>query len=161
MFLMKIIKSTDFNIEDFVSSSLLGVENSESLDDIKEKYKQKTEKLKQVEKQLEENELVDKYFELSNSLKYARANKAIKIDPEYALSYYNRGLAYKRLGKLQEAINDYSTSIQLDPSNYAAYINRGITRENIGDLKGACADWRKASSLGQKDAAGWVRKQCQ
>tara|TARA_B110000858_G_scaffold80020_1_gene92732 strand:- start:75 stop:212 length:138 start_codon:yes stop_codon:yes gene_type:complete len=41
-----------------------------------------------------------------------------------------------------------------------AYFERGAIKKDLGDLNGACADWRKAASLGDKDAAQWVRDQC-
>ncbi|HGY5545329.1 MAG TPA: tetratricopeptide repeat protein, partial [Prochlorococcus sp.] len=64
-------------------------------------------------------------------------------------------------GDLQGAIADYSKAIEINPQYANAYKNRGIAKELVGDLKGACADWKEASSLGDKDAAGWVRDQCQ
>ena len=51
--------------------------------------------------------------------------------------------------------------LDIDPKIANAYRNRGISKENDGDLKGACADWEKASALGDKDAAGWAKDQCQ
>ena len=50
--------------------------------------------------------------------------------------------------------------IELNPNFAEAYSNRGVAKEPIGDIKGACADWRKASSLGDKDAASWVKNHC-
>ncbi len=87
--------------------------------------------------------------------------KAIEINPQYAANYNNRGLAKIDLKDYKGAVADYTKAIAINPQYAYYYMNRGITRENIGDLKGACADWRKASSLGEKDAAGWVREQCQ
>ena len=54
------------------------------------------------------------------------------------------------------AINDFSKAIELNSD----YVNRGISKEDLGDLNGACSDWRKAVSLGDKEAAQWVRDQC-
>ena len=44
--------------------------------------------------------------------------KAIELDPNDALAYYNRGLVHKLLGKKAEAIADFEKCIQLsqDPS---------------------------------------------
>ncbi len=64
------------------------------------------------------------------------------------------------LGDYQGAIDDFSKAIEIDLQLAIAYANRGITKEIIGHLKGACADWKEASSLGDKDAAEWVKKQC-
>ena len=37
-------------------------------------------------------------------------DKAIQIDPDDALYYNNRGLAYRRLGQDQQASKDYDNS---------------------------------------------------
>ncbi len=87
--------------------------------------------------------------------------RAIEIDPQDALAYYNRGLSKYNLGNHQGSIADYNKAIQIDPQFAPVYRNLGIVKELVNDLQGACANWIKASSLGDQDAAGWVRKQCQ
>ena len=91
--------------------------------------------------------------------------KAIEIDPQYASAYQNRGLARIMSKDYVGASADYTRAIQYteNPQDASLYVNRGIAKERrkYRDLKGACADWRIASSLGDHDAAGWVRDQCQ
>ena len=87
-------------------------------------------------------------------------SKAIELKPDYAMAYSNRGVAKRNLEDYYGAISDYSKAIELNPDYTYAYVNRGISKEDLGDLNGACADWRKAASLGDKDAAQWVRDQC-
>ena len=65
--------------------------------------------------------------------------------------YFNRGLAFKVLGKLDEAHRDYSRAIELDPSFAAAYANRGNVRIIRNDVNGAMADFRKALALDPND----------
>jgi tetratricopeptide (TPR) repeat protein len=38
--------------------------------------------------------------------------EAIRLDPDYALAYYNRGLAYEELGRIL-ALEDYKKAINL------------------------------------------------
>ena len=38
-------------------------------------------------------------------------NKAIELNPKFALAYGNRGVAYSDLGNYQQAINDYTKAI--------------------------------------------------
>ena len=45
-------------------------------------------------------------------------SKAIKLNPNYALAYNNRGIAKDNLGLYEEAIKDYDKAIKLNP-NYA------------------------------------------
>ncbi len=88
-------------------------------------------------------------------------NKALEINPQYANAYTNRGSAKDELGDYKGAIVDHTKAIEINPKLTFAYTNRGISKELVENLQGACADWRKASSLGDQDAAGWVRDQCQ
>jgi tetratricopeptide (TPR) repeat protein len=70
-----------------------------------------------------------------------------------AWMYFNRGLAFKVLGKLDEAHRDYSKAIELDPSFAAAYANRGNVRIIRNNVSGAMADFRKALALDPNDDA--------
>lgn len=68
-----------------------------------------------------------------------------------AWMYFNRGLAFKLLGKLDEAQRDYSKAIELDPSFGPAFANRGNVLLLRNDLAGALADYRKALELDPDD----------
>lgn len=68
-----------------------------------------------------------------------------------AWMYFNRGLAYKLLGKFDEAQRDYSKAIELDPTFGPAYANRGNILLLRNDLHGALADYRKALALDPND----------
>ena len=51
-------------------------------------------------------------------------DEAIRLDPQFASAYYNRGLAYQRLGQSERAIKDFNEAIRLNPQYAAAYNNR-------------------------------------
>jgi Flp pilus assembly protein TadD len=68
-----------------------------------------------------------------------------------AWMHFNRGLAFKVLGRLQEAERDYSRAIALDARYAAAYTNRGNVRLLLNDTAGALADYRRAIRLDPKD----------
>jgi tetratricopeptide (TPR) repeat protein len=53
-------------------------------------------------------------------------NKAIRLDPKYAVGFYNRGLAYLRKGRTDRAIEDFNEAIRLNPKYTNAFINRAI-----------------------------------
>ena len=61
-------------------------------------------------------------------------NKAVELNPEYALAYYNRGNAYLSLDKYQQAIEDFDRAIALNPHYVNTYNNRGIAyaKKEIG-----------------------------
>ena len=44
-------------------------------------------------------------------------NEAIRLSPNYASAYFNRGLALRHKGDLDRAIADYDQAIKLDPRN--------------------------------------------
>tara|TARA_Y100001968_G_C19128618_1_gene605550 strand:+ start:225 stop:701 length:477 start_codon:yes stop_codon:yes gene_type:complete len=87
-------------------------------------------------------------------------NKAINLDSDNLVYYGMRGGIKSRLGDYYGTISDYNKVLRLGPEDDYYFKWRGFAKERIGDIKGACADWRKASSLGDKDAAKWVRNQC-
>lgn len=51
-------------------------------------------------------------------------DEAIRLNPEYAYAYYNRGTAYYYLGQLERGIQDYDEAIRLNPEDALAYANR-------------------------------------
>jgi tetratricopeptide (TPR) repeat protein len=65
--------------------------------------------------------------------------------------YFNRGLAFKLLGKLNAAQRDYSKAIDLDPTFAAAYANRGNVRIICNNVNGAMADFQRALALDPND----------
>jgi tetratricopeptide (TPR) repeat protein len=55
-------------------------------------------------------------------------NEAIRLDPNNAPTYNNRGRAYHTHGDLNKAISDYNEAIRLDSNDAPAYNNRGVAR---------------------------------
>lgn len=71
--------------------------------------------------------------------------KAIDLNPNDTLPYINRGLAYHRLGKLDNAIKDYDTAIAIDPKLAKAYSNRSHVYYDKKDLTRALDDANRAA----------------
>ena len=55
---------------------------------------------------------------------------AIRLNPDYAEAYYNRGLAKYDLGQHFAAIADYDIAIRLNPDDADAYNNRGVAKRS-------------------------------
>lgn len=71
--------------------------------------------------------------------------QTVRINPNYAEAYYNRGIIYQRLGDKQGAIGDFTEAIRISPSYAKSYHARGLIRAELGDKKRAVADLRKAA----------------
>ncbi|MUG91535.1 tetratricopeptide repeat protein [Scytonema sp. UIC 10036] len=68
-------------------------------------------------------------------------SKAIALDPNNSIAYYNRGNARYKMGDKQGAIADYNEAIRFNPNNTSAYYNRGVARYYLGDKQGAIEDF--------------------
>jgi tetratricopeptide (TPR) repeat protein len=83
-------------------------------------------------------------------------NEAIRLDPEYAIAYSNRGIAYSKMGEYQQAINDYNHAIKLYPNYAKAYFNRAFTYSKLKNYQQAIADYTMAIQLNPTDANAYV-----
>ena len=72
---------------------------------------------------------------------------AIRLNPGYALAYFDRGNARHERGDLAGAVADHSRAIDLRPADPDAYNNRGWARQALGDWTGAAADYARALEL--------------
>jgi tetratricopeptide (TPR) repeat protein len=73
--------------------------------------------------------------------------QALKLQPDYAKAYYNRGLAYYRKGDYDRAIADFTQALKLQPDYATAYYNRGNAYYSKGDTARAIADFDRALKL--------------
>lgn len=62
-------------------------------------------------------------------------------------TYFNRALAYHKLGENANAIEDYTIVLNLDPTDFEAWYNRGLAYYDAQDTKKAFFDSKKAISL--------------
>jgi tetratricopeptide (TPR) repeat protein len=78
--------------------------------------------------------------------------EAIRLKPDDALAFNNRGLARRDKGDLDGALQDYTEAIRLKPDFALAFYNRGLARRDKGDLDGALQDYTEAIRLKPDDA---------
>lgn len=84
-------------------------------------------------------------------------NKAIEIDPNYALAYLYRGGFYSyRFGGFELALADFNKAIELEPTNASFYTSRGVLYEKEGQHDKAVEDLRKAEEMGDWYAASYL-----
>jgi tetratricopeptide (TPR) repeat protein len=74
-------------------------------------------------------------------------NAALRLDPQDALAYYHRGVAYHCQGDLQLAIADFTQAIQLNSRFALAYRARGNTYFNQGAFRQAIDNYTQAISI--------------
>jgi tetratricopeptide (TPR) repeat protein len=68
-------------------------------------------------------------------------DEAIRLDPNNAAAYNNRGDSYAKLGQYEKAIEDFDEAIRLDPNYANAYHNRGITYAILGQNESAIENY--------------------
>jgi tetratricopeptide (TPR) repeat protein len=69
-----------------------------------------------------------------------RFSELIRRDSRDPRAYYFRGLAYRELRALPEAVADLTRAVELDPSLSGARYLRALSRRELGDIPGALAD---------------------
>lgn len=78
-------------------------------------------------------------------------DEAIRLNPNRASLYRDRGLAHRHDGALGLAIADFDEAIALDPKHAAAYRERGLALAADGDLDRAILSYTTAMRLAPSD----------
>jgi tetratricopeptide (TPR) repeat protein len=85
-------------------------------------------------------------------------NNAVKLQPDYAEAYSDRGTAYNGLGQYQRAIEDYNKAIRLKPAHADAYNNRGAAYDKLGQYQRAIDDYNDAIRLKPDYASAYYNR---
>jgi tetratricopeptide (TPR) repeat protein len=85
----------------------------------------------------------------------ADAVAAIKLAPDLASSYRNRGRIYNDMREYDKAVTDSNQAIKLDPNYALAYYDRGFAYHSKGDSDRAIADYSQAIKLNPNYAAAY------
>ncbi len=73
--------------------------------------------------------------------------EAIRLKPDLANAYFNRGVTYAFRGEFDNAIKDFDMVIQLQPDHAGTYYNRGNTYVDKGEFDNAIKNFNKAIEL--------------
>ncbi|HXD30630.1 MAG TPA: tetratricopeptide repeat protein [Pyrinomonadaceae bacterium] len=89
------------------------------------------------------NDLADFY-----QMRFARSPKEEPLTSGYNFAdYNNRAIAYERLGRSHQALEDLNQCIELNPSFAVAYNNRGTSLDSLERYHEALADYARAIEL--------------
>jgi tetratricopeptide (TPR) repeat protein len=78
-------------------------------------------------------------------------DEAIRLNPNDAEAYFNRGNAYYNLNRKKRAIEDFDMAIHLNPQFAEAYHNRGTTYRDLGQYNQAIEDYGETIRLEPTD----------
>jgi len=84
-------------------------------------------------------------------------NFALKILPGDAGVVDNRGFSYNRLGRFDEAVEDYTRVLSVDPKHAQAMYGRGLAKSRKGDDTGGKADIKAAIAIQGDIADAYAR----
>ena len=84
---------------------------------------------------------------------------AIKLAPDNAYLYFDRGNLRCSIKNYSHAIDDYTKAISLNPDIAEVYFNRGLAYLKLGNKQQAVADLSKAGELGLYDAYSIIKQQ--
>ena len=115
--------------------------NEQDRSTLEKKFRQADDAFLAIEKLREGNRLTDHNEAL------AAYSEAIRLDPNYAMAYNNRGYTYTELKQYDRAMTDLNRAIELDPKNDLAYNNRGRVFARRRQYDQAIADYNKAIEL--------------
>lgn len=83
---------------------------------------------------------------------------AIRLSPNNAYLFYNRGNFHADHKEYSQAIDDYTRAIQIDPRLAEAWYNRGLARILSDNKATGINDLSKAGELGLYDAYSVIKK---
>lgn len=115
-------------------------------------------------RKIEPSDFIEKADKLNNEKEYSQAidyySKALKLDSENQLTFYNRGRCHEENGNKQEALKDYTQSIGLNGKHFNSYYWRASVNYDLNNYQDASNDWQKALQLNpQNDSIlYWIAK---
>ena len=122
------------------------------------KTERKTKSLPRIPSAVSVHGVAEDYFDKAKSLCFSgectdpqRAieylSEAIRLKPDYAEAYQNRGFVYSQMKQYPSAIKDYDQAIRLKPDFMETYYNRGNSYLKLQQYQSAIKDYDEAIKL--------------
>lgn len=100
--------------------------------------------------------LIEKAFEYESKRLFSKAievyDELIKIAPDTAAYYYNRGKQKRYLEQYSDAIKDYEKGLSLEPNNVDFLISKAICQELLGKRNDAISTYENALKVDSTSA---------
>ena len=107
-------------------------------------------------------ELNDKGLSLSNLGHSEEAlgyyDRALALDPEYALAWDNKGAALGHLGRYEEELTCIDRALALNPEHALAWYNKGVELGRLGRHEEGLACYERALAVDLQNALAWDSK---
>jgi len=84
--------------------------------------------------------------------------QAIKLNPEFAEAFNNRGVVYADKGLYDQAIDDCTRALEINPKDALAFNNRGNAYFDKGLYDQAIEDYTRAIKINPKDALAFYNR---
>ena len=108
---------------------------------------------------------VEEFFKgltYQNRRNYERAvehyTEALRLNPQLAEAYINRGNTYLNIGDFDRALSDYTEAIRIKPNFAMAYNNRGNAYAKKGDYDRAIEEYTKAIEINPDSAEAYYNR---
>ena len=79
-------------------------------------------------------------------------DEALRIEPKNARAFDNRGFAYLKLGRADDAIENFNAALEINPKLATSLYGRGLAKLQNGDREGAQVDMAASKNI-QTDVA--------
>lgn len=86
-------------------------------------------------------------------------SQVIRLQPDLPDAYFNRGLAYQKMGDGQKAIADFNQTLKLDRNFADTYLARGRLYLSLQQLTLARQDFQSAATEFQRQGNDWGYQQ--
>ncbi|WP_347274522.1 tetratricopeptide repeat protein [Candidatus Kuenenia sp.] len=102
----------------------------------------------------------DKVIEISQLQLTIEKNQQLTIPVKEDLAgvWGNKGLAFAKLGKVQEAITCFDKSIDINPKDEKSWTNKGVALAELGKYQEAVACYNKGIEINPKSTLVWNNK---
>lgn len=85
-------------------------------------------------------------------------SEALRLKPNYAVAFYNRGLLRKAGSDPEGVFSDYNEAIRLKPGEANPYCGRALVLQKKDNLSAAIADFQQFLNLGGGVSDGFEEK---